>query len=70
MIKSTSLQFKVDIMSVQQHSNTIDWGIFAIAIATDVLYGHLPSNVSYEHENTCLFTTRFVHIISKSKRKS
>ena len=42
-------------MSVQQQSNTTDCGIFAIAIATDLLYGNLAPNVSYEHENTCLF---------------
>ena len=59
MINSTSSQFKVNIIqlynTVQQQSNTIDCSIFAIAIATDLLYGNSPSNVSYEHENTCLF---------------
>ena len=54
MINSTSLQFKVNIMSVQQYSNTIDFGIFAIAFAIDLLHGNLLSNVSYEHESTCL----------------
>ena len=55
MINSTSSQFKVDIISVQQQPNTIDCCIFAIAIATDLLYGNSLSNVSYKHENTCLF---------------
>ena len=55
MINSTSAQFKVHLMSVQQQSNTIDCSIFAIAIATDLLYGNWPSNVSYEHEKTYLF---------------
>ena len=50
MINSTSLQFKVNVMSVQQQPNAIDCGLFAIAFATDLLYGNSPSNVSYEHE--------------------
>ena len=37
-------------MPVQQQSNVIDCGLFDIAIATDLLYGNSPSNVSYEHE--------------------
>ena len=45
MINSTSSQFKVDIISVQQQPNTIDCCIFAIAIATDLLYGNSLSNV-------------------------
>ena len=55
MINSTSSQFKVDIISVQQQPNTTDCCIFAIAIATDLLYGNSLSNVSHKHENTCLF---------------
>ena len=55
MINSTSLQFKVNTMSVQQQSNTIDCGIFAIAFVIDLLHGNLLSKVSYEHGNTCLF---------------
>ena len=55
IINSTSLQFKVNTMSVQQQSNTIDCGIFAKAFAIDLLLGNLLSNVSYEHGNTCLF---------------
>ena len=50
MINSTSSQFKVNVMSVQQQPNAIDCGLFAIAFATDLLYGNSPSNVSYEHE--------------------
>ena len=50
MINLTSSQFKVNVMSVQQQLNMIDCGLFAIAFATDLLYGNLPSNVSYEHE--------------------
>ena len=63
-------------MPVQQQSNMIDCGLFAIAIATDLLYGNSPLNVSYEHEK-CLSVykivylfTRFVHIISKSNCRS
>ena len=50
MINSTSSQFKVNAMSVQQQPNVFDCGIFAIAFATDLLYGNSPSNVSCEHE--------------------
>ena len=50
MINSTSSQFKVNVMPVQQQPNAIDCGLFAIAFATDLLYGNSPSNVSYEHE--------------------
>ena len=50
MINSTSSQFKVNVMSVQQQPNAIDCGLFAIAFATDLLHGNSPSNVSYEHE--------------------
>ena len=37
MINSTSSQFKVNVMSVQQQPNAIDSGLFAIAFATDLL---------------------------------
>ena len=50
MIKSTSSQFKVNIMSVQQQPNAIDCVLFALAFATDLLYGSSPSNVSYQHQ--------------------
>ena len=50
IINSTSSQFKVNVMSVQEQPNAIDCGLFAIAFATDLLYGNSPSNVSYEHE--------------------
>ena len=50
MINSTSSQFKVNAMSVQEQPNAIDCGLFAIAFATDLLYRNSPSNVSYEHE--------------------
>ena len=50
MINSTSSQFKVNVKSVQQQPNAIDWGLFAIALATDLLYGNSPWNVSHQHE--------------------
>ena len=37
-------------MSVLQQPSTIDCGIFAIAFATNLLYGNSSSNASYEHE--------------------
>ena len=49
MINSISSQFKVNVMSIQQQLNTIDYVIFAIAFATELLYGNSPSDVSYEH---------------------
>ena len=57
MINSTSSQFKVNVMSVQEQPNAIDCGLFATAFATDLLYGNSSSNVLYEHkkcDNTCL----------------
>ena len=50
MIKSTSSQFKVNVMSVQQQLNAIDCGLLVIAFATDLLYGNSSSNVSFEYE--------------------
>ena len=46
MIDSTSSQFKVNLMPVQQQPNATDCGLFAIAFATDLLYGNSPSNIS------------------------
>ena len=58
MMNSTSSQFKVNAISVQQEPNVFECGIFAIAFATDA------------ETPVYLFTTRFVHIISKSKCRS
>ena len=50
MINSTSSQFKVNAMSVQQQPHAIDCSLFAIAFATDLFYSNSPSNVSCKHE--------------------
>ena len=52
MINMASSQFQVNLISFQQQPNAIDCGIFAIAFATDLLYGNSPSNISYEHKKT------------------
>ena len=63
----------VEIKGVQQKTNSVDFGLFAIACATSLAFGKDPANVTYDslklpmHLVKCLYKNRW--LASQKHRK-